>query len=257
MQNCNAPEAIYFCHGAPGSEHDADLLPNLDKKFKLLAPNLFSALAKGDDPILGAVEQFDKMTAGVPDGRIHIVGFSIGAMVAVEIAAARPARVGQLTLISPAAPLELGHFLQYMAGKPVFELALHKPKLLRVLTFVQGVFARCFPKFLIAQLFSKCGELEKGLLDNPVFTNSLRAGLVNSFFKFPDAYVSLLKRYVRNWSGQLEKIQCPVEIWHGEKDTWSPIGMSYALCKNISNAPKLHVIPDAEHYSTLTRAKIQ
>lgn len=181
MPNISPPEVIFFCHGAPGSKHDANFLPSFDKDLTLLAPNLFAGQTKSDDPISNALAQFDKMTAAFPDGRIQVVGFSVGAMVAIEIAAARAARVGLLTLISPAAPLGLGNFLEHMAGKPVFELAIGKPKLLRALTFAQGILARFFPNFLIAQLFSKCGEVEKSLLSNSVFNNSLRAGMLNSF----------------------------------------------------------------------------
>lgn len=257
MANIKASEVIFFCHGAPGSARDAELLSNLGEDVTLLTPNLFSGMEKNGDPIRETIKQFDKMTAGIPDGRVHVVGFSIGAMVAIEIAATRPARIGRLTLISPAAPLDLGDFLQHMAGKPVFELAFGKPLLLKLLTFAQGVFARIFPNFLIKQLFSKCGAIEKSLLNDPVFRGVLRAGVLNSFCKFPDAYMNLLRCYVGNWGGQLALIQCPVEIWHGEKDTWSPIEMSYALCENISGRPILHVVAEAEHYSTLTRATIQ
>ena len=96
---------IYFCHGVPGGPEDASLL-GIEG---VAAPDLFAA---------APLAQFDAATAGAPDGSVHLVGFSIGAMVALRLAASRPDKVGKVTLISPAAPLNLGDFLPAMAGKP-------------------------------------------------------------------------------------------------------------------------------------------
>jgi pimeloyl-ACP methyl ester carboxylesterase len=77
--------------------------------------------------------------AGEPTkpGGVHLVGFSIGALAATKIAAFDPEQVSKLTLISPAAPLQLGTFLEDMAGKPIFEMAIKRPGVLALVTRVQ------------------------------------------------------------------------------------------------------------------------
>lgn len=250
MQN-TTPQAIYFCHGVPGSAHDARLMKHDEDGPILLTPNMFSC--NSADPVADAIAQFDKLSADFSDQRINVVGFSIGAMVAIKIAAARPKRVGQLTLISPAAPLDLGDFLPHMAGAAVFKLAMKHPKVLKALTSVQGFILRVWPNFLINQLFAKCGNTEKQLLNDPEFLSILRQSLLNSFCKHPDTYLRFVQHYVGNWSGDLGRITCPVEIWHGAKDTWSPLAMSQAICDAVSGSPILHIVPDGEHYSTLTQ----
>ena len=67
----------------------------------------------------------------------HIVAFSLGAYRAIATAASQPEHVTRLTLISPAAPLELGDFLPHVAGRAVFR-ATRFPPLLRALTAVQA-----------------------------------------------------------------------------------------------------------------------
>ena len=147
---------IYFCHGVPGGPDDAQLLMSGDPE--VIAPNLFQ------DGVFLPEDQFDALTEGALDGAVHLVGFSIGAMAAVRIAAAFPARVGKLTLISPAAPLELGDFLPDMAGLPVFKITMRSPFLLKGLVAVQGLFKRMAPNLLIRQLF---GTAEAELLAIP------------------------------------------------------------------------------------------
>ncbi len=247
-------EAIFFCHGMPGSEHDARLLRNIEDDTRMLAPNM---LHKGaGDPISDVLKTFDELTIDFADRQVNLVGFSIGAMIAIKIATVRPERVGRLTLISPAAPLSLGDFLPEMAGAPVFNLAIKRPKALRALTFGQGLLSRVSPGFLIKLLFTKCGESEKKLLEDPEFHDVIMHGLSNSFVRGPKIYVQFVQSYVEDWSADLAKVTCAVEIWHGAKDTWSPIAMSYKLCDTIAAPHRLHVVQDGEHYSTLTKASV-
>ncbi|MEP3295516.1 MAG: alpha/beta hydrolase [Pseudoruegeria sp.] len=252
--NAETDEIAYFCHGMPGSEHDARLIKTVDDRVRLIAPNLLTASSL--DPMHDLLADFDESTREIADGQINVVGFSIGAMAAIKIAAARPKRVGRLTLISPAAPLSLGDFLPEMAGKPVFDLAITRPRTLRVLTFVQGLVSAVAPGFLIKQLFAKCGPAEKKLIDNKTFQEVIRHSFANSFRRHPAAYVRFVRSYVGDWSSALSNISCPVDLWHGEKDTWSPIAMSHALQEALAGPAHLNSIPDTEHYSTLSEVSL-
>jgi pimeloyl-ACP methyl ester carboxylesterase len=61
----------------------------------------------------------------VAQGRqVHVIGFSIGAFVVLHISRLLGAQVGQLHLVSAAAPLQSGHFLPGMAGRAVFQAAM-------------------------------------------------------------------------------------------------------------------------------------
>ncbi|WP_164118267.1 alpha/beta hydrolase [Sphingorhabdus sp. Alg239-R122] len=247
-------EAIYFCHGVPGSPHDVRIMQNSHPDIPVLAPNMLQAGT--GNPIMDTLENFVQATSELPDGHIHLIGFSIGAMAAIKIAAMRSESIGRLTLISPAAPLSLGNFLPYMAGKPVFMLASKWPAALKCLTFGQGIALRFMPEFLIKQLFAKCGEAEKELLDKPEYREAVIHGLSNSFHTKPSSYIRFIQSYVEDWSTDLENITCPVEIWHGSKDTWAPVTMSEKLCDMIAVRPKLNIVEDAEHYSTLAQFSI-
>ncbi len=109
MQNQFSPDPVYFCHGIPGSVQDgAYALNGLPANTLHFTPNLLEIEGELIDACL---RQFDETIAEAGNAPIHVVGFSIGSMVAVRIASARADRVCKLSLVSAAAPLSLGDFL--------------------------------------------------------------------------------------------------------------------------------------------------
>ncbi|WP_281859909.1 alpha/beta hydrolase [Litoreibacter halocynthiae] len=241
---------VVFCHGMPGSVRDANLLQNANPEVNVIALDLLGVGPEEVNLIKSIRELSDNQ-------KVHLVGFSIGAMIAIKIAASYPELVSRLTLVSPAAPLSTGNFLPDMAGKTVFDLAMKRPKMLRAITWVQGVAAKLAPNILINALFAKCGPLERQLLEDPGFKEDMARALSNSFAKEPDTYLTYLSSYVNDWSDALPSVQCPVDLWHGSKDTWSPSEMSQRLKELLGSNAVLHEIPDAEHYSTLTYSMLE
>lgn len=240
---------IYFCHGVPGGPDDAQLL-NIPDDSTVVAADFVS---RGGLP--NAVAQFDA-SMREHSAPINLVGFSIGAMIALHIAAARPDQIKTLTLISPAAPLQCGAFLDRMTGKPVFKLAKRSPFALRMLTLLQSVVLRIAPNALLKPLFARCGPEEKALLQDKAFHNILLSGLRNAYISNPATYAKVLTAYVSDWSDILAKITTPTTIWHGDADTWAPVEMAYALENQLSGPVTLHIIVGGEHYTTLTKADL-
>lgn len=239
--------AIFFCHGCPGSAHDAQLAFGIP----ITAIDLYSAADFIDDPLGAAIAQFDVFVSQMPGKSVHVIGFSIGAMFACAIAAERPEHVKQLTLISAAAPLQLGDFLPEMAGQPVFKLAQSGTRQLMVVTYLQSLILRLAPSALVKRLFAGSADSEMALLRDAAFEAVLQAGLDNSFVRRRRAYVASICAYVSDWTPYLTRIACPVALWHGDKDNWAPLAMAHALEVGISTPVKLHSVAGAGHYSTL------
>ncbi|MGO4907165.1 alpha/beta hydrolase [Pseudorhodobacter sp. W20_MBD10_FR17] len=243
--------AVFFCHGAPGSPQDATVLPPMGNDTLLIAHDIFASAP--ETLLADALAAFDQAAAQATDGKATIIGFSIGAMLALKLAAARAANIKTLILISPAGPLSLGNFLPHMAGKPVFELAASNPKLLKSLTKLQCLLTKFAPKLLRNQLFHKSGAADRALLKDPAFRNTLAAAFKNSFCTHPAAYAACLQAFVTDWSADLGHITCPVTIWHGENDKWVPPAMAQALSAALPSPATLHLVPNTEHYSILAK----
>ncbi|MEM1302387.1 MAG: alpha/beta hydrolase [Pseudomonadota bacterium] len=236
----------------PGSPEDARLLGDVSAQTGFIALDL---LQLGPDFTAADVAQAIA-SEGQPDADLHVVGFSIGAMAAIRIAGLMPDRVTKLTLISPAAPLQMGNFLPEMAGKAVFDMAQRRPWLLLLVAWAQGLVARLSPKTLNKLLFAKCGPAERALLDDPAFQEVLSAAFENSLIRSPRGYSAYLHAYVSDWTAALEAVACPVELWHGSQDTWSPAAMSEALASAFGPSSQVMIVPEAEHYSTLTHVEL-
>ena len=142
---------IYF-HGMPGSPDELRLFEGIDTS-KWIAPN------RGELPkVASASERFDLLAELVRqhgrEGPVRLVGFSLGAYVALETASRLPDFPLQLDLVSAAAPLDTGPFIEQMAGRAVFTLARDRPRAFAALARIQGGMAAATPGWLRNALFA-------------------------------------------------------------------------------------------------------
>ena len=246
-QRNDAMDRFIFCHGMSGRMIDAVLLQGANLPANVTALHLLDGTLQHDSSAIPAKSTRQQR---------HVVGFSIGAMSAIQLAAQRPANVSRLTLISPAAPLSLGDFLSDMAGKPVFELAMRSPALLMPLTRCQGLMARIAPNALIKMLFANCSAAERDLLTDPQFRKVLTQGLQESLAHHPQGYVSHITNYVTDWRGLLPQVTCPVTLWHGTEDTWARPEMSRQLQRAFGANAVRKLVEGQEHYSNINTVSL-
>lgn len=240
-------QTIFYLHGLPGSEAELDFaLPDWRKKH-IKPLNRLTIRATHN-------EALDAMASQIANyEHAHLIGFSLGAMSALKLAARLPETVVKLDLIAPAAPLELGDFLEQMAGKPIFEAAMKGGGTLGRIASAQRTLARISKGSVIKAMFRGAAKADLGLLSEHDMQAMLRDGLQKSLIDKPEAYKSELRAFVRSWADTLPRVQCPVTVWHGTEDTWAPFGLSEALCKALPEAT-LKPLEDLSHYSALKAA---
>lgn len=226
---------------------DAELLEQTPQ----WAPNLLES-AGAQEPLQAAFHQFEELTAE-HSAPVHLAGFSIGAMVACHIARHRPDRIARLSLISPAAPLHFGDFLDDMAGKPVFMMAQRTPKYLPMLLRLQGWMSRIAPALLIRQLFAASSASERDLVSAPDEQRILQAALRNSYVAHPQNTSALIRHYVSDWEPVSAPPDYPVDLWHGVEDSWAPLAMSEALAERFGPQAKVKALQGCGHYGALAR----
>jgi pimeloyl-ACP methyl ester carboxylesterase len=180
-----------------------------------------------------------------------LVGFSLGAMWAMKLAALRPERVSRIVLVSPAAPLELGNFLPSMAGRAVFETAQRGLWPLSALSAVQSLVTRWAPEMLLTGMFQGSARAELDLSLEPAFRRALLASLRTCLTLHRSSYHRELMAYVRPWASTLEQVRCDVQIHHGDADTWAPLAMSKALEDKLQGKADLIVSSNLGHFSML------
>ena len=191
--------------------------------------------------------------AGLPQGAI-LIGFSLGAHAALQVAAVAGDRGGAVHLVSPAAPLQLGDFLPQMQGGKLFWFAANHPNWFGILSRAQSWIAWKTPGFLLNRLMAGATGDDRALMRDPVW----RAGMAETLRKgvgfSATGYIGQIRRYVEDWRDVLPQIQVPVTIWQGDQDNWTPPAMAEALAAALPGAVTLVTLPGASHYSALQTA---
>jgi pimeloyl-ACP methyl ester carboxylesterase len=250
--------SVYF-HGQPGAPHElADLgLGQYVDPARFWAPDRTSYGRS-----LTQAEVLDQLAADIlarAQGQpIRLIGFSLGAFIATEIAwrllSLAPGQPCRLDLISPAAPLPLGDFLDHMAGGPVFRLAQGYKRLFRVLTAAQSLVAQLAPGLLYRQLFSSAAGADIALSKDPQF----RVAIFRLFEHSLKAQAFAYRREILSFIGQdpsrLKAVTSPVAIWQGLEDNWTPPAMADALAKALPNVASYRRLVGLSHFSTLFAA---
>jgi pimeloyl-ACP methyl ester carboxylesterase len=248
-----ADDQVVYFHGQPGSPDELKLIAAASPPTALFAPD-----RARDRPDLPLDTYLDHLAATVlaryPAGQIRLVGFSLGAFVAIEVALRLADRDVRLDLVSPAAPLGLGDFLADMAGGSVFGLAARSPGLFGLLTGLQGALARIAPGVLFRQIFAGAAGADAELALDRAFQTTIRRILATSLADGAKGYRREVLGYVAWTPARLSGLSRPVTLWQGEVDSWTPLAMARALARALPVASKLRTFPGLSHYSTLRAA---
>lgn len=242
---------LYF-HGIPGSRGELALFGQWPKSnFKMpFVPERGSTIPEQD-----AVHYFDHLanTIGTrfSSNKLRIIGFSLGACAALQVASRLGEQVTSIDLVSAAAPLNTGNYLPLMAGRLVFELARKRPIAFRAFVKMQSVMARLSPNILYDRIFATARGDDAVLKTNPDFKQAMLAIFGDCLVADTSAYRQEIGFYVQDWSAIPALVKQPVTLWHGNKDNWSPPDMAVALSRSLGGSTQINWIEGASHYSTL------
>ena len=184
---------------------------------------------------------------------MYLIGFSLGARAAIEIAARTTERIARIDLISPAGPLDGTEHLDLMLGRMVFALARTHPRIFGGLAAVQAWVARKRPDLLYAALF-------KGADDPDLADDDVRHRIITlfqaCFSRGAEGYRREVLAYVTPWSDVPRRVKAATVIWQGTEDSWTPLPMAERLERLLPNAD-LRLVPEKTHYGTLRHALTQ
>ncbi len=238
----------YF-HGLPGTPDEIDAFAPHALRARTIRIDRLSAPGETHEQSL--LSAFDDATRRVTEPLV-LIGFSLGAMAALRVAARRPERTARVLLASPAAPLELGDFLPSMAGRMVFETARRGGWALQALSTVQLAVLTLNWRFLQSQMLQGVSPAERSLMETPDASSALREGLRTCLGAHRHAYHRELQAFVKPWSDVVSAVTQPVEIWQGTQDTWAPPAMAQALQTHLGPRATLQSCDGLGHYSTLS-----
>jgi len=244
---------IYF-HGAPGAAEEAALFSEVAQRHSI---NIVCWQRFSIDQSLTGEDYFQHMADEIQtqfhDRSLDIIGFSIGAYAALEVASRLGDQVGQVHLISAAGPISSKEILDAMAGGMVFKLAKNQPMLFSWLTGFQRLIAVLAPKFLFKMLFASAQGSDRELAQSVDFQHVIRPLLTSCFSNYAKGYQRDIDQYVQ-WSGSLKTAIIGVSLWHGTEDNWSPFAMATELHQLVEASQPVNSMVGLSHYSCLYQA---
>ncbi len=147
--NPKGKPVIYF-HGVPGAPEECSIFDSHAKEnsLNIICYDRFSidSSLQNQDYYRFLADTILKKTNGE---QIDLIGFSIGCHAAIETSLHLKPNVRNLHLISAAAPLDGGNFLNVMAGKMIFSIAINKPIIFTLLSYWQALIAKIAPNVLL------------------------------------------------------------------------------------------------------------
>lgn len=244
---------VYF-HGVPGAMDECAVFDSYAKEhnLKIVCFDRFSISSS-----LNRESYYQELATQIrikADGeQVDFIGFSIGANVTLEVGAILNDQVRCTHLVSAAAPISAGGFINSMAGGLVFKLAAEKPLILSLLTQYQKIMALIAPSMLVSMLFSSSAGKDKELSKRPDFKRYIPPILKHCFQKRVSGYMRDTKFY-STWLGEFGSYTSSVHLWHGTEDNWSPFSMASYLCSVIPSATRVDTMEGLSHYSCLFEA---
>lgn len=243
---------VYF-FGVPGSPFEASIF---NDSALTVGINVIALDRAVSDSSMSNEDYLQELCRRVVDASgdhpIRLVGFSIGASIALRVAAILGNKVEAIYLLSPAAPLEIKGNTEGMgAGRYTFLLAERYPTLFAIFGWYQALLSRFSPAILLRLLFSGSRGKDAELMANPDTRIWLENIQKTCFRDGISVYDRDVKLYVEPWSEILCAISSRVSIWHGEADNWAPIAMSDYLDVHLENVVLLKKCNELSHYSCL------
>jgi pimeloyl-ACP methyl ester carboxylesterase len=252
--NTDGRLVIYF-HGAPGAPEECKVFDEYAKLNGLRVVCLdrfdISNEIDGERYYKYLANEIENICGGKS---VDVIGFSIGCSVAINVVSILVSKVGTLHLISAAAPLESGSFIDKMAGKAIFNMAIKFPTVFSVLSYWQSVLSILAPKVLYKMLFASAKGSDKELKKNHEFEQFIINILKKCFRRKVKGYIRDVMLYVNPWERALSKCKVNCHIWHGESDNWSPVEMAHYLSKTLPSCVGVELLEGLSHYSCLYEA---
>lgn len=245
---------IYF-HGAPGSPKECAIFDEHAKAngLHIICYDRFSI----DSSVQGQVYYKFLANAIISKAngkKIDLIGFSIGCHAAIETSLYLGTIVRNLHLISAAAPIEGGNFIEDMAGKMVFSLAMKRPFIFTLLSYWQGLLVKIMPNTLLKILFASARGEDKKLSQTTAFNEYITPVFSHCFNINVKGYIREVNQYVTPWEESVLNCGSHTQIWHGTHDNWSPVSMAKYLRKKMSASTNLELMEGLSHYTCLYAA---
>ncbi len=246
-------QPLFFFPGTPGSRYclSKDDLLAQQPGIRLILPERPGYGLSDPMPrrtILGWVDDVSELADNLGYESFYVSGSSGGGPYALACGATIPNRVKAVLLFNSAAPWQSSDATEGMAFANWFGLwtAKYTPWLLKALIAFSAKGMLKHPEASMRSLKNQLCASDKVLMDQPEYEAAILRDLQEAYRRSSAGHSSDAILMARPWGIDFEKLQTPVYLWHGEKDTLSPVHNIRQMADRIPDCHEVY-IPDAGH----------
>lgn len=176
----------------------------------------------------------DSLMQALPVLRFRVLGWSLGATVAIDMASRYPERV---------------QGLQLLAGNPLFMQSADWPG---VKAEILDAFAEQLSNDVQQTLVRFLGLQVKGLADAKILLQEIKTAV--QAYPAPSLQALQAGLQILKYSDMrvdLQQLQCPVSVLMGDRDTLIPLALAESL-KQLQPAIQIHLLENAGHVPFLS-----
>ncbi len=251
---------VLYLHGSPSSRLEVGL-PGIREA----AENLGLRLLCPDRPGMGlstfrdySVADYPRLVRSYADalglGRFAVIGVSGGGKYACACSWVLPDRVTRVALVSSTCSFDLpGARTTWNAGdRRLYKLADRAPWLVRLFLAKVAGDLRRDPDALFSSVVRSVSAVDNEALARPGFRAALDRDAGQAFRQGGRGPAHDLTLEARPWGVPLERIDVPIEIWHGEDDRVVSPDQGRILARTLPFATE-HIVPGEGHFSLIAR----
>jgi len=245
---------LLFFHGTPGSRLRLSHIDPLarDLGVRVVAPERPGFGLSDFQPkrtLLDWVHDVEVLADRLRLEHFATMGISSGGPYVAATAYKLPDRVTKAALISAGGPLTLPDATRGMRSTDRLGVRLARSGPWAVNLLMRNM-ARGTnkPERLRKQFMSRLSPVDAAALQRDEVWNRRLADLREAFRNGPSGASWDLVLSARPWGFQLEEIQVPTCLWHGELDTTTPVALARAMARAIPNCQATFV-PGEGHLS--------
>lgn len=250
---------IFYCHGFPNCRIEAALLAEAanQQNIRLIAvdrPGMGHSDYQPARTLSSWSEDLQSLADYLGLRKFAVLGLSGGGPYALACAAHMDARLRAVAIVSPLGPLNVPGLLDRMLLSARLVLGLYRlqPSWSQYLVWQISWGMQHFPGYSLRSLRQQLCPADKKVLNEKNAKDTLRQAIGDTLRQGSLGPFHELKLYSRDWGFNLQDIQTPVKLWHGETDRLVPIEMSQYLASQLPHC-KAHYLPDEGHFSLAIR----
>lgn len=209
---------------------------------------------KNNGSLLDYAQDIKELAEHLQLDKFSVLGVSGGGAFAAAVTFALPKKVDTCILVCTATPFKNGKPPKTMSkeNRLAFYLTNHFPWLLKLIEKSKKKLVDQKPEVYKENL--KRGGSYLSDWDNKMLQNEdvLENGVLHSkeaYRQGVDGVIDEGKILTKDWGFKVEELATAVIVWHGEKDTFSPVIEVKNMAKKIPNV-QTHYLEEAGHFLT-------